>query len=192
MSEPQSTNIRALFATAQSLRKQLETWGSTSEVYQENLRSAINTFEECRRLADQISLFSPNETEDDISSGDLLYLSIDYYLGELISKNTQSERRLLLRGAQDAYERFLGRLDTYNLLSKPDRKLYERYLDNRDRFTLLPSIDASVRRDTKISRFKQETELKLKLEVHKPSCYHSLSFTECTLVSLRIPLSPSK
>ena len=176
MTDPQPTNIKTLFTTAKGLRKQLGSWGTTSETYQENLQSAIATFEECRRLADQVSLFSPNETEDDISSGDLQYLSIDYFLGELVLKDTKSDRKVLLRRAQEAYDRYLGRLDLYNILSKPDKKLYDQYLENRDAFALLPSKDATARRDTKISRFKQETELKRELEVHKEThqtSYHS-------------------
>ena len=51
------------------------------------------------------------------------------------------------------------------MLSKNDRKLYERYIDGRDDFSLVTSDDLSARRDAKIARYKQENELKLKLEV---------------------------
>ena len=65
-------NIRTLFTTAKNQRKELESSPDpTSSVYQENLQAAITSLEECRKIADRISLFSPNETEDDISSGDL-------------------------------------------------------------------------------------------------------------------------
>jgi len=65
-------NIRTLFASAKNQRKQLEVSSDpTSALYQENLQAAIATLEECQRIADRISLFGPNETEDDISSGDL-------------------------------------------------------------------------------------------------------------------------
>ena len=50
------------------------------------------------------------------------------------------------------------------MLSNNDRKLYERYVDSRDNFSLMSSNDPSTRRDVKIARFKQEQELKLKLE----------------------------
>lgn len=40
-------------------------------LYLETVRTAIANLEECSRLADSLSLFSPNETEDDIASGDL-------------------------------------------------------------------------------------------------------------------------
>lgn len=51
------------------------------------------------------------------------------------------------------------------MLSKNDRKLYERYVEGRDDFSLTTSNDPSARRDAKIARYRQENELKLKLEV---------------------------
>ena len=51
------------------------------------------------------------------------------------------------------------------MLSKNDRKLYERYVEGRDDFSLTTSNDPSERRDAKIARYRQENELKLKLEV---------------------------
>ena len=65
-------NIRVLFTTAKNKRKDLESSPDlTSSLYQENLQAAITNLEECRKVADSLSLFSPNETEDDIASGDL-------------------------------------------------------------------------------------------------------------------------
>ena len=67
-------SIRGYFASAQAQRRTLETSAdSTSSTYQENLQVAIASLEECRHLANRISLFSPNETEDDISTTDLQY-----------------------------------------------------------------------------------------------------------------------
>ena len=56
-------------------------------------------------------------------------------------------------------------IDQYDMLSKSDRKLYETWQDDRDTFSVLGGSDASRKRDTKIARFKQEKELKQKLEV---------------------------
>ena len=66
------TNLRTLFASTRSQRKTIESGVEPDSVtYQENMHAAIATLEECRRLADSLSLFSSNETEDDIASGDL-------------------------------------------------------------------------------------------------------------------------
>lgn len=93
------------------------------------------------------------------------YLLIDYYLAELTLRDTTLSRQTVLHHAQDAFERFLALLDTYRLLSKGDSKLYETYLDDRTSFTTAAGSDPSARRDTKIARFRQETDLKCKLEV---------------------------
>ncbi|MCJ1351231.1 MAG: hypothetical protein MMC33_001214 [Icmadophila ericetorum] len=182
MSESQSS-IRGLFANAKALSKQLEVWQTTSQTYQDNLRSAISTFEACRNLVEQVSMFSPNETEDDIASGDLQYLSIDYHLGDLVPKVIDSERKILLRRSQEAYERYLVLLETYGLLTKEDEKLLARYRDNRDAFQLLSSPDPTVRRNTKMARFKQEKELKQKLE-HLSSNPAALQNDDATLRDL--------
>jgi TAP42-like family len=72
MAEPQ--NLRALFASAEEQRKELESaFETSSSAYQQSLGAAIATYEECRRFADDLSLFSPNETVDDIPSRELQY-----------------------------------------------------------------------------------------------------------------------
>ncbi|MCJ1472394.1 hypothetical protein MMC13_001042 [Lambiella insularis] len=182
MAEPE-VNIRALFTKAKGLRKQLETLESISQAYQENLRNALSTLEECRALADKVSLFSPNEEEEDISSGDLQYLSINYFLGDFTPKKIDTDRKRLLRDAREAYERYLGLLDSYNMLSKSDRKLYERYLEGRDTFALLPSSDMTARRNIKIARLKQEEDLKKKLE-HISQTQGTRSYDDSTLRAL--------
>lgn len=90
---------------------------------------------------------------------------MDYYLGELVIKDSVSSRKGVLQSAREAYERYLRLLDNYGMLSKNDKKLYEQYLENKDEFTLMPAADLTSRRDTKIARLKQEKELELKLEV---------------------------
>ncbi|MCJ1331144.1 Immunoglobulin (CD79A) binding protein 1 [Thelotrema lepadinum] len=157
------SNLKALFAKATQLREQLDSLQSLSQEYQDNLRDALSKYEECRVQASQISLFSPNESADDIASGDLKYLSVDYYLGELTPKVISANRLSLLRRAQDAYSKYLGLLDDYELLSAKDKKIYAKYNQEKDTFALLPSHDPTARRETKIARFNQEIELKQKL-----------------------------
>ena len=168
--------------TAQNLTKELERLESNSQTYQDKLQNAIATFEQCRTVADQVSLFSSNETADDISSSDLQYLSIDYRLGDLIPRQKSSARKLLLQQSQEAYERYLGRLDDYDLLSQDDKKLYERFQDDKMAFSLLGSGDATQRRNTKVARYRHEKELKQNFEVRLVELHstESLPFAENT------------
>lgn len=93
------------------------------------------------------------------------YLLINYYLAELILHDTRSVRKTVLNRVRDSYEKYLNLLDTYDVLSASNRKLYERYLDNREAFSIASTTDFAARRDAKIQRFRQEKEMKGKLEV---------------------------
>jgi immunoglobulin-binding protein 1 len=68
--EPQS--LRGLFSRAERGREDLSSsYESNTPTFQENLSAIIATYEECLKIAQQVSLFSPNETLEDISSSDL-------------------------------------------------------------------------------------------------------------------------
>jgi immunoglobulin-binding protein 1 len=70
--EPQS--LRGLFSRAERGREDLSSsYETNTPTYQENLElsATIATYEECLKIAEQVSLFSPNETLEDISSSDL-------------------------------------------------------------------------------------------------------------------------
>ena len=65
-------SLKSLFTSAESQRKDIESsWDSNTAAYQQNLAAAIATYEDCLKLADRLSLFSPNETLEDLTSGDL-------------------------------------------------------------------------------------------------------------------------
>jgi hypothetical protein len=158
-------NLRSLFREAEAKRRSLDDVGSTvSDAFQENLASAITSYEECLKVANEISLFSPNESLEDIASGDLEYLLINFRLAQLIEKITRGERKQNLLAAKTRYERFLKLLDSYDVLSKRDAKLFEQYLDDPSKFSTASTSDPVARRNTKIARFREEKELKNKLE----------------------------
>ncbi|CAO2654741.1 Nn.00g114740.m01.CDS01 [Neocucurbitaria sp. VM-36] len=164
--EPQ--NIRGLFLSAERTRKELaSSYETNTPTYQENLSTAIATYEECLKLSEQVSLFSPNETLEDVASSDLQYMSINFHLAELVQKifNTDiSIRKSNLLRARGHYERFLKLLDSYDLLGRADAKLFEAYSADKDNFSTASTRDAAARRDAKITRFREEKELKKKLE----------------------------
>ena len=69
-------SIKSLFGSAERQRKDIEaSWDSNTATYQQNLVAAISTYEDCLKLADRLSLFSPNENLEDLTSGDLQYVS---------------------------------------------------------------------------------------------------------------------
>ncbi|KAF2645253.1 type 2A phosphatase-associated protein 42 [Massarina eburnea CBS 473.64] len=168
MSDDEPKSIRALFLTAERLRNQISNaYDSSTPTYQENLSAAIATYESCLTLSEQVSLFSPNESLDDISSSDLQYMSIAYQLADLVQKIRSTdiaERKENLLKAREYYERFYKLLDVYDILSKSDTKLWESYLEDKAQFSTASTRDAAARRETKIARFREEKELKKKID----------------------------
>lgn len=72
MDDEEPKSIRELYRTAERLRNDLSNSpDSNNPAFQETLSTAIATYESCLNLSEQVSLFSPNETLDDVSSSDL-------------------------------------------------------------------------------------------------------------------------
>ncbi|KAF2473916.1 type 2A phosphatase-associated protein 42 [Lindgomyces ingoldianus] len=160
-------SIRGLFTDADRKRQAIfSSPDSNSTSFQENLNITIATYESCLELSEQVSLFSSNETLDDVSSSDLQYMTICYQLADLVQKITGdlSIRKENLLKARGFYERFLKLLDSYDMLGKSDSRLLEAFLENKDQFSTASMKDAAARRGTKVARFREEKELKRKLE----------------------------
>lgn len=65
-------SISALFVASENKRRKLDQYPSaTSPEYQELLEATINDYAQCLDTADRVSLFSPNETLDDVSTNDI-------------------------------------------------------------------------------------------------------------------------
>ena len=80
MPEEEPKSIRALFTDAERLRNDLSNVYDTNDAtFQDKLFNAIATYESCLKLSEQVSLFSPNESLEDISSSDLQYVSPLYH-----------------------------------------------------------------------------------------------------------------
>lgn len=94
-------------------------------------------------------------------------MAITYHLAELMLKihGDLNARKANLLKAQEFYERFLKLLDSYDMLSRSDSRLFETYLENKTEFSTASTKDAAARRETKVARFREEKELKKKLEV---------------------------
>lgn len=101
----------------------------------------------------------------ELTFASIRYLTVAYHLADLLQRSYSSDRESSLRRALAQYERFLARLDDYELLNDNDKKLYERYTANPSSFSLTLGNDAAARREIKIARFKEEKELKQRLEV---------------------------
>lgn len=171
MAEDEPQSLKSLLEQAEEEQAALANIDdSTSPEYREKLSVAIQKYEKCRRQASELSIFSPNESVEDIATSSLPYLLIDFHLAELLQKTPShppSERKETIRKTRSCYEAFLGLLDRYELLKGEYAKLFERYNDGPEHFTTVAGSDAAAKRNAKIANFKAEKALKDKLALLK-------------------------
>jgi len=163
------SSLKSLFASAEEKRLAVESSREppNSPGYHDAVSSAVRAYQNCLAQVSALSLFSPNETLDDISTSDLPYLLTSYHLAELTQRlpaPSLPDRKRLLGAARDAYERYLHLLDSYDLLAPPYKKLLERYTDSPLQFAVASTSDPGARRDAKIANLRAEKDLRQKLE----------------------------
>ncbi|KAI1081614.1 type 2A phosphatase-associated protein 42 [Whalleya microplaca] len=169
MSE-EPTTLKSAFKAAEQKRTALE--ATYSPTYREDLAQALQQYHRCIQIINKISLFSPNEGLEDISTSDLPYLLVNHRVAELLQKvsaPSPQERKVALNETRDAYEKFLHLLDNYSILSPSESKLFSQYNEDPTAFSTISTKDPAARRNAKITNFKAEKELKNKLEYMRNS-----------------------
>ncbi|KAI0022345.1 TAP42-like family protein [Xylariomycetidae sp. FL0641] len=165
--------LKAVFQAAEDKRLAVEgTYEAVSPTYHQDLAQALKFYEDCVQIIHKISLFSPNESLEDISTSDLPYFLVYYRVAELLQRVTTTtplERKAALSATREAYEKFLHLLDTYSMLSTPHQKLFAEYNDYPEAFSTVSTTDPTARRNAKIANFKAEREMKQKLDYMRRS-----------------------
>ncbi|RKP39514.1 TAP42-like protein [Dimargaris cristalligena] len=150
-----TVSLPRAFQTAQALFREIDDspLATNSDEYQNLVRSCIEQYQLCRRMVDQLSLFSVDEIIDDVSTFNLRYMLIDAYLGQVILKLMQQDRKPLLVQAQICFERFYELCSDYGLVEKPDQQYY---LAIKNQIQSNPTRS----REEKIARYKRHKQLK--------------------------------
>ncbi|GAO18156.1 uncharacterized protein UV8b_01187 [Ustilaginoidea virens] len=168
--EPPS--LRALFQEAESRRRALESAANaTSPSYAAEVHAVLSLYASVLDRTGSLALFSPNEGVEDIATSSLPYLATNYTVAELVQRTPfagPAQRKLVLRAARAAYERFLALVDGYGLVAGPYAKLLERYRDDEEGFAVAPAAgDAAARRAAKVASFRAERDLRGRLAALK-------------------------
>ncbi|RMZ87197.1 hypothetical protein DV736_g5574, partial [Chaetothyriales sp. CBS 134916] len=157
-------SLTELFNSAKAKQESLDGLDARTATFKETLQGAIDEFQECLKLVEQVSLFSANEEAEDISTKDLQYLTVPYLLAELLLRSYGGQRMAGLRRASQLLEDFLARLDQYRMLTKNEQELFERFQQQRSSFSISSTAGPEEKRRIKISRFREEKSLKQKLQ----------------------------
>ncbi|KAJ7217195.1 TAP42-like protein [Mycena pura] len=126
---------------------------------QDLIRSSLADLKSLSSRIVGLSLFSPNETLEDISTRDLIYLLVPYALAEVqgrLRTEGNDERIGCLKQSRAYILTFLSNLENYETV--PDS---ERMLHAQDVTTIK---DPASRRELKIKQYQREKDLRSRIE----------------------------
>ncbi|KAH9621522.1 hypothetical protein KSS87_019335 [Heliosperma pusillum] len=126
---------------------------SDSSIDQESIRKGCQLLQQCDEMIAKLGLFSSNETKDDISTANLKYLLVPYYLGELMEKLQEEDRLQILKASQVKFKEFVSFCETMELV--PEEELESLAQGGSNNF--------SDKRARKIARFKRQRAAESKL-----------------------------
>ncbi|TLD26898.1 hypothetical protein PspLS_04776 [Pyricularia sp. CBS 133598] len=166
--QPQS--LADCYREAEASRLALEgSFEAQSPEKRDALSTAIAAYRACLTRISAASVFSPNETLEDVRTDYLPFLLTEHHLAGLLQKQPTTgprARAAVLDESRACYERFLHLLDGYEALGQPQARLLHEYDEAPRMFSTLPS-DPARRRDSKIAAFRREKDLRAKLEALK-------------------------
>ncbi|KAG8853534.1 hypothetical protein FRB96_008136 [Tulasnella sp. 330] len=161
-SADQSLSLPALFSRALESASNAYHLSSIEDETQVLLQSSISDLKSISYRIKTLSLFSENETLEEVATKDLVYLFVSYALGEALGRARAvgvDERMSKLLESQTQFQVFVRLLENYEVLPEEERKLYRRTGASSGGTTL---SDAAQRRETKINQYKKEKELRAK------------------------------
>lgn len=142
--------LPALFEQA----KKIHSMATETTVDQETLKKGIEALRRCDGMVSKLGLFSSNESKDDISTANLKYLLVPFYLGELTEKVAQDDRLHAIKTSQDQLKGFISICEALELV--PEEEIEASAQSGTD--------SAATRRAKKISRFRRQRAAEAKLQ----------------------------
>lgn len=142
-------SLPALFEQARKIHLAV----SESTVDQETVKKGCEILTQCEEMISKLGLFSTNETKDDISTTNLKYLLVLFYLGELKEKVAQDDRIQVLKVAQAKLKEFISFCEAMELV--PEEELRMSSLRGANSFADI--------RAKKVARFTRQKAAEAKL-----------------------------
>lgn len=118
------------------------------------VRKGCEVLEKCEDMVGKLGLFSSNETKDDISTANLKYILVPYFLGELIEKIAQDDRLQILKASQAKLKEFISFCEIMELVPEEELEAVAQ---------AKPTAFAD-QRARKIARFKRQRAAESKLQ----------------------------
>ncbi|KAL9237425.1 hypothetical protein vseg_011974 [Gypsophila vaccaria] len=135
------------------LGRKIHQSSTDSSIDQESVRRGCEVLQQCEEMIAKLGLFSSNETKDDISTANLKYLLVPYYLGELTEKIQQEDRLPILKASQAKLKEFVSFCETMELVPEEELEYFAQGASN----------NFADKRARKIARFKRQRAAASKL-----------------------------
>lgn len=126
---------------------------SDSGADQDTVRKGCEALSKCEEMIGKLGLFSSNETKEDISTANLKYLLVPYYLAELTEMISQEDRISILKVSQEKLKEFVSFCEAMELV--PEQELETPGQGGPNSF--------ADQRAKKIARFKRQKAAESKL-----------------------------
>lgn len=141
--------LPALFEQA----RKIHLTAAESGADQDLVRKGCEALEKCEDMINKLGLFSANETKEDISTTDLKYILVPYYLAELNEKQSEGDRIQILKTSIAKLKEFLSFCEAMELV--PEDELQASIKGGASTF--------ADKRALKIARFKRQRAAEAKL-----------------------------
>ncbi|XP_016445731.2 PP2A regulatory subunit TAP46 [Nicotiana tabacum] len=145
----QEMPLPALFEQASKIHAS----ASESSADKDTVRKGCEILRQCEEMVGKLGLFSLNETKEDISTANLKYILVPYYLAELTEKVAEDDRIKVLKAAQAKLKEFISFCETMELVPEEE-------IETSTQGGANSSVD---RRAKKIARFKRQRAAESKL-----------------------------
>jgi immunoglobulin-binding protein 1 len=124
----------------------------------ESVKKCIGMFEDSTRLVSMCGMFSKNESHEEISTNDLKFLLLPFFLAQTSLKLCSADRANVVDVAKIYYEDFLKRCEDYGLCERSTTAV-SHPTDIRIRDEMQRLTQMAQQRNQKLQKYQQKKEL---------------------------------
>ncbi|CRL00807.1 CLUMA_CG014059, isoform A [Clunio marinus] len=179
MSQSTEITLNSLFDEAYKLFESFDKRDdpSNSSEFQQSVKKCIKMFEDSTRLVSECGMFSKNETYEEISTNDLKFLLLPYFLAQTTLKLCVQDRKNIVDVAKIYYEDFLKRCEEYGLCERSSTAVSKATdIVVRDEMARLTQM--AQQRNQKLQKYQQKKELNDQIKQLKIAMEHDFSDDE--------------
>ncbi|KAE9409740.1 TAP42-like protein [Gymnopus androsaceus JB14] len=177
--------LPALFARSLCAASKAFNLSTIDPQTQELIQSSLTDLRTLQSRISGLSLFSSNETLEDVSTRDLIYLLVPYVFAQVqdrVRTVERDERMGSLMQSHNHLEKFLLQLDNYDIIPEDEVALYD-----QERKAANPAS----RRELKIKQYQKEKDLRARIETirkrRNQSVLNTANSTDFDIISSLLP-----